>query len=184
MSQSSQNYKRNDHVEALWPEDGAWYPARVLQARSNGVFLIRFDGFVEKYMYPQDRLRACSRNSQSASNHNSSSTGERGARSGGNVMHSPTTKTELASGASKSAAIAAGISPDAERRLQEGTEEAVKSSKVQLEQRYKQSEETLLLLLRNAQEMAKLTNDLLTAQTEIIKELQTVFRAALKVSAA
>jgi hypothetical protein len=50
-------FKKNDRVEAFWLEDNQWYPAEVLQVKSNNVFRIRFDGFVEEYDRPKEELR-------------------------------------------------------------------------------------------------------------------------------
>jgi hypothetical protein len=50
-------FKKNDRVEAIWHEDNQWYPAEVLQVKSNNVYRIRFDGFVEEYDRPKDDLR-------------------------------------------------------------------------------------------------------------------------------
>ena len=44
-------------MEAYWPDNGKWYPARVLKVLGNGVFLIRFDAFAEKYEMPSLDLR-------------------------------------------------------------------------------------------------------------------------------
>jgi hypothetical protein len=57
MSRSSSTFKKNDRVEALWLEDGKWYPAEVLQVKANNVYRIRFDGYVEEYDRPNDDLR-------------------------------------------------------------------------------------------------------------------------------
>lgn len=63
MSQSNSNFKStstfqvNDRVEALWHEDRKWYPAEVLQVKSQNIFHIRFDGYVEQYDYTKDFLR-------------------------------------------------------------------------------------------------------------------------------
>jgi hypothetical protein len=41
-------YQKADHVEAYWPDDDSWYPARVLKVKGNGTVLcIRFDGYSE-----------------------------------------------------------------------------------------------------------------------------------------
>jgi hypothetical protein len=57
MSRSSSTFKKNDRVEALWLEDGKWYPAQVLQVKANNVYRIRFDGYVQEYDHPKDDLR-------------------------------------------------------------------------------------------------------------------------------
>ncbi len=57
MSLSSLTFKKNDRVEALWLEDGKWYPAEVIQVKPHNVYRIRFDGFVEEYDRPKDELR-------------------------------------------------------------------------------------------------------------------------------
>ena len=66
MSRSSLFFKKNDHVEALWLEDGKWYPAEVLQVKANNVYRIRFDGFVEEYDRPKDDLRVLEQSSAKA----------------------------------------------------------------------------------------------------------------------
>ena len=50
-------FNHNDRVEALWSEDGKWYPAQVLKVKGNGMFIIRFDGFPEKHNYQADLMR-------------------------------------------------------------------------------------------------------------------------------
>ena len=41
-------YQQADHVEAYWPDDDSWYPARVLKVKGNGtVFCVRFEGYPE-----------------------------------------------------------------------------------------------------------------------------------------
>ena len=57
---SSSNFKHSERVEALWPDDGTWHPAKVLKVKGNGVYLIQFVGWVEKYEFRADQLRAAS----------------------------------------------------------------------------------------------------------------------------
>lgn len=54
---AKQLYSRWDRVEAYWPDDDNWYPARVIKVKGNGVYLIRFDGFDEKYLRSTSRMR-------------------------------------------------------------------------------------------------------------------------------
>jgi len=54
---STSTFQHNDRVEALWPEDGKWYPARVLKVNANNFFRIRFDGYVEQYDYQAHQMR-------------------------------------------------------------------------------------------------------------------------------
>jgi hypothetical protein len=51
-------FQQADYVEAYWPDDGNWYPARILKVKENGrVFLVRFDGYSEKIELPPRDLR-------------------------------------------------------------------------------------------------------------------------------
>ncbi len=63
MSRPSSTFKKNDRVEALWLEDGKWYPAEVLQVKP---YLIRFDGFVEEYTCTATDLRVLEQGSVKA----------------------------------------------------------------------------------------------------------------------
>jgi hypothetical protein len=56
-SVSTSTFQHNDRVEALWPEDGKWYPAQVLKVKANNFFRIRFDGYVEQYDYQAHQMR-------------------------------------------------------------------------------------------------------------------------------
>lgn len=47
-------FKQADRVEAYWPDDDNWYPARIVRVTGKGVFCIKFDGF-------PDRLEVSSR---------------------------------------------------------------------------------------------------------------------------
>lgn len=44
-------------MEAYWPDDGNWYPARILRVTGKGVFCIRFDGFRDKLEVSSRDLR-------------------------------------------------------------------------------------------------------------------------------
>jgi hypothetical protein len=57
MSRSNSTFQVNDRIEARWLEDNKWYPAQVLKVKSQTIFRIRFDGFVEEYDYTTDFLR-------------------------------------------------------------------------------------------------------------------------------
>ena len=56
-SNSTSTFNHNDRVEALWSEDGKWYPAQVTKVLPGKMFRIRFDGFVEQYDYQADLMR-------------------------------------------------------------------------------------------------------------------------------
>ncbi len=56
MSHSNSTFKRNQIVEALWPEDGKWYPARVVGVLGI-LFRIQFDGYVEQYDFQAHQIR-------------------------------------------------------------------------------------------------------------------------------
>ena len=57
MSHSNSTFKRNQIVQAFWPEDSKWYPARVLKVKPNDVFRIQFSGYVEEYDFHANQLR-------------------------------------------------------------------------------------------------------------------------------
>ena len=64
---STPTFQVNDRVEALWLEDGkrAWHPAEVLEVKSNNMFRIRFDGYVEEYDFKKKKhASACARQRQ------------------------------------------------------------------------------------------------------------------------
>ena len=50
-------FNQADRVEAYWPDDGNWYPARILRVKGKGVFCIRFDGFPDKLEVSSRDLR-------------------------------------------------------------------------------------------------------------------------------
>jgi hypothetical protein len=54
---SPSNFKENDCVQALWAEDGKWYPAHVLEVKPGGVYSINFDGWVEEYDFRAHQMR-------------------------------------------------------------------------------------------------------------------------------
>ena len=68
---SRSNFKHNDRVQALWAEDGKWYPAQVLKVKGNGVYLIQFEGWVEKYDFHAHQMRPASAPGPSAASSDS-----------------------------------------------------------------------------------------------------------------
>jgi predicted nucleic acid-binding Zn-ribbon protein len=58
---STPTFQVNDRVKALFHEDGKWYPAEVLEVKSNNTFRIRFDGYVEEYDFEKKNMRALGR---------------------------------------------------------------------------------------------------------------------------
>ncbi len=75
-SNSTSTFHRNDRVEALWPSENKWYPARVCNVLAGNLFRIRFDGFTEQYDYPADQMRVLQKGEMPAPN-------EGGAKGGG-----------------------------------------------------------------------------------------------------
>ena len=75
-SNSTSIFHRNDRVEALWPSENKWYPARVCNVLAGNLFRIRFDGFTEQYDYPADQMRVLQKGEMPAPN-------EGGAKGGG-----------------------------------------------------------------------------------------------------
>ena len=90
---SRSNFKHNDRVQALWAEDGKWYPAQVLKVKGNGVYLIQFVGWAEKYDFQAHQMRPASAPGPSAasSDRNTSTakaSGRGGARAGRGAQRS------------------------------------------------------------------------------------------------
>jgi hypothetical protein len=75
-SNSTSTFHHNDRVEALWPSENKWYPARVCNVLAGNLFRIRFDGFKEQYDYPADQMRLLQKGEMPAPN-------EGGAKVGG-----------------------------------------------------------------------------------------------------
>ena len=88
---SSSNFEQSERVEALWPDDGTWHPAKVLKVKGNGVYLIQFVGWVEKYDFRADQLRTASvwGSSAAASNRNISSPAKGSAKAVGGAQRAP-----------------------------------------------------------------------------------------------
>jgi hypothetical protein len=58
MSNSTcSTFKNNERVEAFWGNDCKWYPARIVQVMSNGIFRIKFEGYTGNCDFPVDQLR-------------------------------------------------------------------------------------------------------------------------------
>ena len=54
---STPTFQVNDRVEAFWRDDGEWHQAEVLKVVRNNRFRIRFDGYLEKYVFKMKDLR-------------------------------------------------------------------------------------------------------------------------------
>ena len=56
-SNSTSTFHHNDRVEALRPEDGKWYPARVCKVLAGKEYRIRFDGFPQPHDCQAHQMR-------------------------------------------------------------------------------------------------------------------------------